>query len=151
MNDTAFSQQTQTANKKSSWRGCGEARNVTLNRCDRLNTTLRYPARKPKKSSSISITIKTPQQTASKSIALRNVYSIRAIHSAACAASQIQSGSDKLETIAQKKGPYMQVLLSTTGAHRRNNQPPLPYSLLSRRNGLYPQRPVGSTVHSYRC
>ena len=149
MNDTAFSQQPQTANKKSRQRGCGEARAVTMNKRDRLYAMLSYPAQRPRTSPSISIPSNTPQRAASESISLRNVYSVSAIHSAACAASQSQSdGSDKLETIAQTKGPYTYRTVACNRVDRRNNQPKLPYSLLSRRIGLCPQRPVWSAAYS---
>ena len=106
MNDTAFSQQPKTANKKSPRRGRGEARAVTLNKRDRLNATLSYPYRRPGISPSISIKSKTPGRAASKSISFSNMYSVREINSVARAASQSQSdGSDKLDIIDQNKGP----------------------------------------------
>ena len=149
MNDTAFSQQPQTANKKSPRCGRGEACDVALNKRNRLNSTLSYPAQRPGTSPSISIPRKTPRRVLYESISLRNMYSIRAIHSAACAASQSQSdGYDKLDTIAQNKGPYTYRTVAHNRADRRKNQPVLPCSLQSRRIGLFPQRPVRSTAYS---
>ena len=151
MNDTAFYQQLQTANKNLPRRGLGKVRTVTLNRRDRLNGTLSYPARRPRTSPSISIPSKTPRRLASKSIPLRNVYSVRVIHSAAHKALQSQSGSDKLELLPITMAHRHTGLLLTIGAQRRNNQPPLTFSLLSSRYGICPQRPVGSAVYSYSC
>ena len=99
MNATAFSQQPQKANR--SRLGVG----VTLNKCDRLNATLRYLSQSLGKSPSISIPSKTPQCEASKSISLANMNFVRANQSAARAASKSYiSGSDKLDTISQNKG-----------------------------------------------
>ena len=53
-----------------------------------------------------------------------------------------------LETIAQNMVPNTYRTVARNRADRRNNQPALPYSLLSRRIRLCPQRPVCSAVYS---
>ena len=149
MNETAFSQQTQTANKKSPRRGHGKARAVTLNKSNRLNAMLSYLARRPGTSPFISIPSKTPRHAALKSISLTNMNSVRAIQSATRAASQSHiSGYDKLETFAQNKGPYTYRTVTHTRTNRCNNQPALPCLLQRRCIGLCPHQPVWSDAYS---
>ena len=111
---------------------------------------LSYPAQRPGTSPSISIPSKTPRPEASKSISLTNMNSVRAIQSAACAASQSRSiGSNKLETISQNKVPYTYRTVAHNRANRRKNQPALPGSLQRRRIGICPQRPVWSAAYTW--
>ena len=63
----------------------------------------------------------------SESISLANMNFVRAIQSAACAASQSHSSeSDKLDTISQNKVPYTYKTVALNRADRHNNQPALP-------------------------
>ena len=122
---------------------------LTLNERNRLNTTLSYPARRPGTSPYISILSNTLRRAASESISLRNMYSIREIHSAARTVLESQSdGSDKLETIDQNKGPYIYRTVAHNRVDRRNKKPALSCLLQSRSIGLCPQRPVRSAVYS---
>ena len=84
------------------------------------------------------------------SISLTNMNFIRAIKSAARAASQSHSiGSNKLETITQNKGQQTYTTVALNRSEIRNNQPALPCSLQRRCIRLCPQRPVQSAAYSY--